>query len=265
MKALIAIYTCGRPKYKERIQTLQETWIPLAAPGTDIRFFDGERLGVPDDYFSLPQKTKALCKYALQHGYDYMLKVDDDTYIHPDRLALPDADYAGIFIKANDCGFPPRFPNSPKGTHPFDYASGGAYWLSRRAMEIVVDAEIDDWAEDRWVGQALARQGIKLKVLPDYLFFQEFSIEPYLRREFTLLTQIPSSAQLRLYHQKYALKTPHMFDVSREEFRSLQEQVELLMERLLKFRQASPQGLDERLSALERRIAKYNQGDPHKI
>ena len=60
MKALIAIYTCGRPKYKERIQTLQETWIPLAAPGTDIRFFDGEGLGVTDDYFSIPEKTKAL-------------------------------------------------------------------------------------------------------------------------------------------------------------------------------------------------------------
>lgn len=264
-KTLIAICTCNRPKYRERIRAMQETWMSLVAPGTDIRFFDGERLGVPDDYFSLPQKTKALCKYALQHGYDYLLKVDDDTYIHSDRLALPDADYAGIFIKANDCGFPPRFKDSPKGTHKYDYASGGAYWLSRKAMQIVVETEIDDWAEDRWVGQTLGKHGIALKVLPDYLFFQEFSIEPYLRREFTLLTQIPCVEQLRLYHRKYALKTPKMFDVSREEFSALKDELAAFSDRLLKFRQASPQGLDERLSAIERRIAVYNQGAPHRI
>jgi hypothetical protein len=243
VKALIAIFTCSRPKYQERLQTLRDTWIPLAAPYHDIRFFDGARLGVPDDYWSLPQKTKALCKYAIQHGYDYLLKVDDDTYVHPDKLAIPSADYAGIRIKANDLGFPPNFANKPKGTYPFDYASGGAYWLSRRAMEVVAEAEIDDWAEDRWVGQNLAKHGIFFTELPDYLFYHEHSIEPYLLRDFTLLTQIPSSAHLREYHRKFYLKTPKMFDVSREEF----------------------DALNVRLVAIEERIAKYNRGAPHKI
>jgi len=243
VKILIAIYTCSRPKYQARLQVLQETWLPLAAPFHDIRFFDGMRLGVPDDYWSLPQKTKALCKYAIQHGYDYLLKVDDDTYVHPDKLAPPGVDYAGIRIKANDLGFPPTFAASPKGTHPFDYASGGAYWLSRKAMEIVAETEIDDWAEDRWVGQTLGRHGIVFTELKDYLFYHEYSIEPYLRREFTLLTQIPTPEHIREYHRKFLLKSQKMFDVSREEF----------------------DALNARLTAIEARLDSYNRGAPHKI
>ena len=243
MKALIAVYTCSRPKYQERLKTLQDTWIPLAAPYHDIRVFDGARLGVSDDYWSLPQKTKALCKYAIQHEYDYLLKVDDDTYVHPDKLSIPSADYTGIRIKANDLGFPPTFPTMPKGTYPYDYASGGAYWLSRKAMEIIVATDINDWAEDRWVGQALARNGINFVELPDYLFYCERSIEPYLLRDFTLLTQIPSSAHLREYHRKFCLKTPKMFDVSREEF----------------------DALNDRLVSIEERIKAYNRGAPHRI
>ena len=243
VKTLIAIYTCDKPLYQDRLKALQQTWIPLASPCHDIRFFNGARLGVPDDYWSLPQKTKALCKYALQHEYDYLLKMDDDTYVFPDRLKLPPGDYAGIRIRANDFGFPPKYENSPKGTHPFDYASGGAYWLSRKAMEVVIKAEINDWAEDRWVGQALARNDVQFTELPDYLFFHEYSIEPYLRRDFTLLTQIPNSEQLRLFHKKVGLRSKQMFDVSREEFEEL----------------------SARLSDIESRLAKYNCGAPHRI
>ena len=55
---------------------------------------------------------------------------------------------------------PPTVPAKPKGTYPYNYAAGGAYWLSRKAMTIVADAQPNgDWAEDRFVGDTLGSMG----------------------------------------------------------------------------------------------------------
>jgi hypothetical protein len=148
-----------------RVAAVRETWGSKLPPGVDLRFFYGLREGVPhvtsadevqltcgDLYEHLPQKTIDICFWALCHDYDYMLKVDDDTYVWVDRvlkeLDIP-FDYAGYMGGAKM------------------YASGGpGYWLSRKAMAcIAANATPHTWAEDVIVGETLRRFGIHGKYL----------------------------------------------------------------------------------------------------
>ncbi len=167
---LIAIVSC--PKNADRVRRQEETWIPkMIERGFPVEVMDGTTLGVSDDYLSLPLKTKTLCRWAVLHGYKHMLKIDDDGYIYAERFEPVQDDYVGMWIPKNDMGHPTdkSCPPLPPGTCKFDYASGGAYWLSERSMRIVAAAEINDWAEDRWVGQTLGAAGILFKAHPDYL------------------------------------------------------------------------------------------------
>jgi len=197
MKTLIAVITCD--KYENRLAAIENTWISDARKaGFDVQIFTGKRLQVPDDYLSLKLKTKALCQLALSEGYDRLLKIDDDTCVNVKRFKIITADYAGIRIGPNDAGCGSlRIPDKPEGTYPHEYASGGAYWLSRRSMEIVAAAPFnDDWAEDRWVGQVLADEGIELEILPNYAFWN-----PWID-QITVCTQFPNPDTLVGFYQR---------------------------------------------------------------
>jgi len=155
MKILVAIITCHA--FKERADAQRATWAKHA-PGADVRFFLGraERdpladevyLDCSDGYEGLPTKTKAVCAWALEHRYDLLVKTDDDSYININRLVhagFQKYDYTGRF-RASSGGYKAR------------YASGFFYCLSRRAMQIVVDAPLtEDLAEDRWLGNMFAQ------------------------------------------------------------------------------------------------------------
>lgn len=206
-RVLIAIITCQQNQ--DRRQSCLDTWIPqLRAQGYTVEFFDGERLGVPDDYGSLRLKTAALCRYALTAGYDFVFKVDDDTYVRADRFlkaGFPACDYAGIRQRANDTGNALRgVPEAPAGTYPHPFAMGAAVWLSRRSMAIITSgAGAEDWAEDRWTGHLLAAAGVPLTPLDDYKACmhdgQGFPL-PYLSRNFTVLVDVPSPDEMRRIH-----------------------------------------------------------------
>jgi hypothetical protein len=107
-------------------------------------------LPCPNDYPSLPQRTRWFCRWALeQNEWDYLFKCDDDTYVSIERLKEYDfngRDYIG-----------------GEWTAGVGYASGGAgYFLSRRAAGIVAEtltAELGD--EDVLVGRAMEAAGIK--------------------------------------------------------------------------------------------------------
>lgn len=171
MKPLIAILSCV--KDRPYAQAQRETCLKDSV--CDYRFFYGgvpvpplyatawdevwfEKIG--DDYASLPFKTQSICRWALANAYDYIFKCDTDTYVHVPRLlasGYEQWDYSGYY----------------RGNHevPGGYASGGSgYWLSRRAMEVVANTEMQlDWidgdrgyvcGEDLQVGRAMLRAGI---------------------------------------------------------------------------------------------------------
>lgn len=174
-KVLIAIPACHKYEYgkhpdvridhrdrvsNECVEAIRSTWgkdVAAFASYVDLKFFYGQAtrqpgedevfLPVADDYDSLPHKIKAIYQWALAHGYDYVFKADDDTFIYIDRLmssGFENHDYLGF-----------RYP--AKG----NYVSGGpGRWLSARAMRIVVESTPADWAEDRWAGLTLAANGI---------------------------------------------------------------------------------------------------------
>jgi hypothetical protein len=172
-KTLIAVISCRKNRW--RLKKQQQSWIPQAiAAGWKVGIFDGDALGVPDDYVSLPLKTKALCKWALDHGYKHLLKIDDDDEVRVVNLRAVANDYAGILMQKNDFGLPEMdIPDLPKGTTKFNYASGGGYWLSERAMKIIAESSLGDWAEDRWVGQMLGAAGILPVSLPQYYIMRD--------------------------------------------------------------------------------------------
>lgn len=165
-RPLIAIITCHR--FKNRADAVRATWVPemtsLVAEDKrfDIVFFLGRGearnplpdevfLDVEDDYKSLPYKVRAAMKWAVDRGYEYVLKCDDDTFIYPERIVhdIPRVPYSG------------RLNRSMPHLAPKGWCSGFAYWLSGQALRTIANAtKIDQAAEDLWVGKTLGEVGI---------------------------------------------------------------------------------------------------------
>lgn len=144
-----------------RIGAVRETWFKDIANHKNMtgKFFYGRRddttrqpaadevfLHVEDDYAHLPQKTVAICQWALDHQFEYLFKCDDDTFVYVDKLAIEvqsePFDYAG-YLNGNSC------------------SGGCGYWLSKRAMEEVVRNPIHShWAEDVTVGIIMKQANI---------------------------------------------------------------------------------------------------------
>lgn len=154
-KTLIAVTGCHARR--AQIAAQRATWVnDVDFSAADVRFFlglggearcgDEVVLPVDDGYAGLPGKVRAVCRHALASGYDGLCKLDDDTYLVPARLlsaGFAAFDYVGNFRSRN-------------GPYPAEYASGFCYYLSRRAMEIVAEAELsEDTMEDRWAGNLL--------------------------------------------------------------------------------------------------------------
>lgn len=186
-KPLIGVMSCERDAANGCHDAMRQTWIPHMVPGIDYKIFvgqgtralapDEERLDVQDDYGSLPEKSQAMRKWSLEHGYDFMFKADRDTYLSPRRLlasGFENYDYVGHFPGYPRLGWIPALDEEfsiycdARGVYP--YCSGGCgYWTSKKAMELIVAAPLD-WkrldnrgcpAEDLWIPNILMPQGIR--------------------------------------------------------------------------------------------------------
>jgi len=154
MKALIAIPSC-HPMHRFE-HAIRRTW-GKDVKDADLRFFVGNPAGEPeadkvflnvgDTLQDLTHKVVAMFGWALDQSYDYAFKCDLDTLVRPQALLGSD------FNQFDWTGGPNSF-----------FASGGAgYWLSRRAMQAVVDHPIEPGpAEDVNTARALLAQGIEL-------------------------------------------------------------------------------------------------------
>jgi hypothetical protein len=159
-RARIVVGVLSGKNEHERREACRKTWMgDFYRAGVPSFFLVGNQeqqvhndmlyLHCPDDYGSLPQKTRGFCNFALKkYDFDYLFKCDDDTYVQVERFVQYDPmgrDYIGV---------------DPTGEDTFN--SGGAgYFLSRRAAQIVADELTEQTGpEDLLVGRLLARHGI---------------------------------------------------------------------------------------------------------
>ncbi len=149
MKLLFGVVSCYADEKNGREQAILDTWLGSA---NDSFVAKGPR--VFDGYDSLPYKVQRICMIGLNKNYDFLFKCDVDTYVRPEKIK-------SFLYSDNDALIP--FVSDYIGfiLTGETYCSGGAgYVLSRKAMEIVARAEVDDTVEDRWVGNVLAGAGI---------------------------------------------------------------------------------------------------------
>lgn len=176
-KLLIAVTTCHRFDYDMRSidqcmvlyregmdfktfrpPIIRETWWNDVPVTVGKKFFYGRPviagqddevfLDVPDDYAHLPYKTRAICQWAIDHGYYWLLKADDDSFLYVDRFLKSGFELEEWIGRYNGGNF---------------VAGGPAYALNRYAMAAVAAAPIpkQDWAEDIWVSKTLINAGFK--------------------------------------------------------------------------------------------------------
>lgn len=165
-RVLVALETCSKPKYQQRTAACVNSWGRTLPENFELKICTGDSLNVSDEYNALPDKTQAIVRYAFDHNYDWLLIIDDDAFVRTAKLTIPVGhDYAGWV-----------FPPTPEV--PWSYCSGGCYWLSRRAMEIVARADQEITRrigplEDVWVGHSLMKHGIKPAHLPGFVVAQD--------------------------------------------------------------------------------------------
>ncbi len=173
MKILIAILSCARDAGNGFNQVVRDTWGGHVS-SADLRFFMGHNavarhgdevlLDAGDEYLELPYKSRELQRWVVSQGYDYTYKCDTDTYVRPQVLlgsGFQEWDYVGVFN--GPLGVPNKVDGgwmkrrSGREGKFFAWPSGGSgYWVSAKASRIIAATEeIDDYAEDRWVGQIL--------------------------------------------------------------------------------------------------------------
>jgi hypothetical protein len=147
-----------RPEYKNR--TIEYAQTPPLQP-------DEVKLPCGDMYRDNSNKVQEMCRWALDHGYDFLIRIDDDSYLYPERLLATDFydyDYSGS-----------------NGGGQVWYASGSSLCLSRKAMEIIVNTKVTHWADDVWIGHLLIEDHqIPLHIIDSFYikYDQEYIIKP---------------------------------------------------------------------------------------
>ena len=171
MKVLLGIINChSRADFQ---QCVRDTWLPSVPEGLDYRFFLGRGtrqrepkqdevfLDCDDTYEGLPEKVQAMFRWALRNGYEFAVKLDDDTVLRPvEWLNTSGFQYAD-FIGPRNSGSRPGGVQTPYGFF---------YCLSREAMKFIIDAPLPGLSnnDELWVSQVLHQNGIFLRHDPRY-------------------------------------------------------------------------------------------------
>ena len=146
-------------------------------------------LNCSDSYEALPSKVVHACNYCYNNfKFNYLYKIDDDTVVNPLKLLgldLKGKDYIGrpqqVTREFNRFWHRNKCQNKVMDNIPYPaqriilgaiYAKGEAgYFLSKRAVSYLVqdmDYIKSDLYEDKAIGEALRKVGIKLYSCPEY-------------------------------------------------------------------------------------------------
>jgi hypothetical protein len=167
------VKSCERDALNGANQAILDTWgreytvFFLGRTEIPLRI-DECSLDCPDDYDSLPLKTRKIAGLFSNSPYHHIFLCDTDSFVMPERLlacGFEKYDYLGLFGD----GYNSEGHFDHKISGPWDrkapdmmmhdvypWASGGhGYFLSRQAMKLVASTEPMHWAEDFCVGQIL--------------------------------------------------------------------------------------------------------------
>jgi hypothetical protein len=158
---LIAVLSCQQNALAT--DAMRETWLNNSP--VEYKVFLGQTkrnrpiranevlLAASDDDRGLVDKIVQMIRWVREHGYTHVFKCDDDVYAVSDRLlksGYEKHDYTGMVCNGN------------KGSGWKEFCLGGAgYWLSQKAMDAIVSAEIATPLVDGHVAMTLAAAGIK--------------------------------------------------------------------------------------------------------
>lgn len=190
-RVLIAIKSCKRDQYNGYNDNVRNTWL-RDLKGANYCFVLGNGatrlhpdeliLNCGDRYEDLPWKTKAICQYVVEQKYDFVLLLDTDTFLIPNKFlssGFDQFDYYGYFN--GEIG-------KPKEVYwcLYSWASGGSgYTLSYRAAQFIAEAgptnlsmcpETRIPSEDLFAGQVLGPkiQSGELTAAHDSRFYRTY-------------------------------------------------------------------------------------------
>ena len=199
MKTLIAVINARhRSDWRERIRN---TWGPQVPRdlGVDAFFFIGRgapisdmdavvELDCSDDYKSIPEKVRAITRWALANGYEFMLKTDDDVVLRPKDFMSSGYELHPYSGRVNR---PPQ---------PYTVPYGFGYVLNVACMTIVSQSPLplqhaEPFDDERWVAEILWNQGIPLMDVRKYVLchYRDFNRAP--QDEFAFCVHLPSEPQ----------------------------------------------------------------------
>jgi len=187
MKLIVLIYTHKNNFFK--IKFLKDSWIKdLSKYNISYYFVTGDdlkdepviKLNFKECYEQLPLKTFLSLKELYNKEYTHLLKTDDDTFIDVNsliKLNFNDLNYYGRGVQPNnniDAHFykcKDKAYHLPKRKTEFSYAEGGAYILSKKAVDIIasypenyfLNTPLNYRGEDVIVGELLAKNNILLE------------------------------------------------------------------------------------------------------
>lgn len=109
-------------------------------------------LPCPDDYRHISIKVRAIFRWAKSQGFDYVFKCETDTYVAVKRLLASGYQSHDIL-------------GGPAGNN---IAGGSGWWMSRKAIDLVVDEPINTWSDDCWFPTLLRQKGLAVFHDPRY-------------------------------------------------------------------------------------------------
>lgn len=191
----------------ERRNAVWETWgvDGTKLPGVDVVFLIGDPtslmpyrrgnclyLPCPDDYESLPQKTRWFCLWALCHTQSkFLFKCDDDTYVHVPRLiaAIDNKEWRKPVVARRN------------QIDRYRIHGGAGYLLSRRAaMAIAARLETLQGLEDWSAGEALRESGLRVHNERRFNFWRYNVPQP---KNNVITTHYCQPTKLRLIHAMF--------------------------------------------------------------